>query len=123
MHPALKALHDYYGAFSSLQLSAIVSYFCEPCMSVGPQGVFSVGTRTELAHALTALVEGLRAKGYEKSEFTDPQLTTLTEQAVLLKGNAVRYLAGGQELERLSISYLLSLTSDGWKIAVMVLDR
>ena len=104
-------------------MNAIVSYFCEPCMSVGPQGVFSVGTRTELAKALNAFVEDLREKGYAKSEFTDSELTPLTERAVLLKGNAVRYVGGGQELERLSISYLMSFTSDGWKIAVMVLDR
>lgn len=61
MQSPLQALHEYYRAFSSLELPAIVAYFCEPCMCIGPQGVFSAGNRPELAKAFTPFVEGLKS--------------------------------------------------------------
>jgi ketosteroid isomerase-like protein len=41
MQSALEAIHEYYKAFSTLDLSAIASYYCEPSMTVAPQGVLS----------------------------------------------------------------------------------
>jgi ketosteroid isomerase-like protein len=45
----------------------------------------------------------------------------LGAQSASVTGIAVRYRAGGAEMERAGISYLLRKTDDGWKIAVMVL--
>ena len=121
MQPILEALHEYYKAFSSLELNAIVSHFCEPCMSIGPQGVFSARDGPELARTFAPLVEGLREKGYGRSEFAQPQVTMLSDTAALVRGVAVRYLAEGREMERVRISYLMYLKDTEWKIAVMVL--
>src|SRR3954454_17569712 len=104
MQPALESLHEYYRAFSSLELNAIVPHFCEPCMSIGPQGTFSAGRRTELANAFAPFIESLRAKGYGRSEFIDAQVTMLSETVALVQGVAVRYLADGPEMERVRIS-------------------
>ena len=93
MQPILEALHEYYKAFSSLELNAIVSHFCEPCMSIGPQGVFSAANRAELASTFAPLVEDLRAKGYGKSEFAEPQVTMLSDTAALVQGSG-RALSG-----------------------------
>ena len=121
MQSALEAIHEYYKVFSTLDLTAIASYFCEPCMSISPQGVFSAANRTVLTNALTPVIEGLKAKGYGRSEYIEPQVTILTETAALVRGVAVRYAATGQEIERLQISYLMHRSEAGWKIAMMVL--
>ena len=121
MQSSLEAVREYYNAFSSLDLSAIASYFCEPCVSIGPQGVFSAVNRTALVSAFGPVVDGLRAKGYGWSEFVEPQVTILSETAALVRGVAVRYAAAGPEIERIQISYLMHRTEAGWKIAVMVL--
>ena len=81
MQSPLEALYEYYKTFSTLDLNAIVLHFSEPCMSISPQGVFSAGNRTELAHAFGPLVDGLKAKGYGRSEFVEAQVTTLGETA------------------------------------------
>jgi hypothetical protein len=120
MQSPLQALQEYYRAFSSLELDAIVSYFSEPCMSIGLQGLFSAGSRTELAKAFTPFVQGLRAKGYSRSEFEHREVAKLSESVVLVRGVAIRYMADG-ETERVPISYLMHLTDARWKIAVMVL--
>src|SRR5579871_1857938 len=121
MQSALDALQEYYRVFSTLDLSAIVSYYCEPCMSIGPQGVFSAGNRAGLASAFAPMVEGLRAKGYGRSEFVEAQVTSLGETDALIRGVAVRYTATGPEMERVPFSYLMHRTDAGWKIAVIVL--
>jgi hypothetical protein len=121
MQSVLDAILEYYNVFRTLDLSVITSYFCEPCMSIGPQGVFSAGNRTALVSAFGPVVDGLRAKGYGWSEFVEPQVTILSETAALVRGVAVRYAAAGPEIERIQISYLMHRTEAGWKIAVMVL--
>ena len=120
MQSPLQTLHEYYAAFSSLELDAIVSYFCEPCLSIGPKGVFSAGHRPELGKAFTPFIEGLKEKGYRRSEFEDSEVMTLSEAVALVQGVAVRYFQNG-ETERVPIAYLMHLTDAGWKIAVMVL--
>lgn len=121
MQSALEVVHEYYGVFSTLDVSAIACYFCEPCMSIGPQGVFSAASRVDLANAFVPLVEGLKAKGYKRSEFAEPEVTMLGETVALVRGVAVRYGAAKPEIERVRISYLMHRTDAGWKIAVMVL--
>lgn len=121
MQSPLDALFDYYKTFSTLDLNAIVLHFSEPCMSISPQGVFSANNRVELANAFGPLIEGLKAKGYKRSEFVDAEVTTLSETAALVRGVAVRYKLDDSEMERVPISYLMHRAPDGWKIATMVL--
>lgn len=123
MQSVLEAIHEYYKAFSTLDLSAIVSYFCEPSMTIAPQGLLSSGNRAALADSLAPIVLSLRAKGYGRSEFVQPQVTMLGETAALVRGVAVRYTAAGPEMERLPISYLMHRSEVGWKIAVLVVEN
>src|SRR5690349_11319768 len=123
MQSPTEALFDYYKAFSTLDLNAIVLHFSEPCMSISPQGVFSADNRAELAHAFGPLVDCLKAKGYGRSEFVEAQVTTLGETTALVRGVAVRYKWDESELERVPISYLMHRALDGWKIAAMVLPN
>ena len=98
-----------------------MSHFSEPCMSIGPQGVFSAGNREALATALRPFIDSLKAKGYARSEFVEAEVTTLDDTAALVRGVAVRYKLDESELERIPISYLMHRSADCWKIAAMVL--
>jgi len=123
MQSPMEALFEYYRTFSTLDLNAIVLHFSEPCMSISPQGVFSADNRVELANAFGPLVDGLKEKGYGRSEFVEAEATTLSGTAALVRGVAVRYKLDQSELERVPISYLMHRGSDGWKIATMVLPN
>jgi hypothetical protein len=123
MASALETLHEYYKAFSTLNVPAIVSYFCQPSMKIAPQGVLSAANHAALAASLGPMVAGLRARGYGRSEFAEPQVTTLSETVALLRGIAVRYTAAGPELERVPLSYVMRRGEDGWKIAVLVVGN
>jgi hypothetical protein len=119
MDKPLVAIHDYYKAFSTLELNAFAPFFNLPCMFIGLQGTFAVANREDLGRVLGPIIEALKTKDYQRSEFLEPQLTTLAENTVLVRGVAVRYRASGTELERVPVSYLMHQTDTAWKIAVI----
>jgi hypothetical protein len=120
MQTPLEAIREYYTVFSTLDLDAIVSNYCEPCMTIAPQGVSLAANHAALANSIAPLVGGLKAKGYARSEFVQPDVTMLGDVAALVRGVAVRYSAAGPELERVPLSYLMHRGEAGWKIAALV---
>jgi hypothetical protein len=119
MTEALLAVHDYYKAFSTLELEACLPFFTLPSMFIGLRGTFAVANREDMAKVLGPALEALKTKDYQRSEFLEAQLTALTENTSLVRGVAVRYRASGTELERVPISYLVHLSGAVWKIAVV----
>jgi hypothetical protein len=69
---------------------------------------------------LASVIDPLRTKDYQRSEFVEAQLTSVTANAVLVRGMAVRYRKSGEELERVPLSYLMQQTGTAWKISVLV---
>lgn len=115
-----RVLTDYYGAFSKLDVQAILPYFHEPSLVMGPQGVAATPTHAALEVMFTPLMEGLRAKGYARSELSMLHVKRLSVTTTLASGIAVRYKADGQELARVGVTYLLHNADRSWKIAVLV---
>jgi hypothetical protein len=116
-----QVIADYYRAFSTLNVQAILPYFNEPSLLVGPQGVIPIPNHAALVAVFGPVMEGLRAKGYDRSEFELGCAKSLSSSAALIGGVAVRYNADGQQLERVGITYLLHKTESGWKFATVIL--
>jgi hypothetical protein len=98
MNEALTAIHDYYKAFSTLELDACVPFFSLPCMFIGPQGTLTVANREELETVLGPIIEPLKSKDYRRSEFMEPQVTAPSSNTALVRGVAIRYRASAQSL-------------------------
>lgn len=113
-------LTDYYRDFSSLSVQAILPYFHEPCLIIGPQGVLAAQTHSGLPSAFTPVLESLRSRGYGRSELSIRQFKSLSPATVMVTGVALRYKADGQPLERAGVTYLLQKAAHHWKIAVLV---
>jgi len=116
-----RVIADYYRDFSTLNVQAILSYFNEPSMLVGPQGVIPIPNHAALAAVFGPVMEGLRAKAYGRSEFELDYAKSLSSSAALIGGVAVRYNADGQQLERVGITYVLHKTASGWKFVTVIL--
>jgi hypothetical protein len=119
MHETVLTIHNYYKAFSTLDLNACAPFFTLPCMFVGFEGTFAVANREDLGRVLGPVIEALRTTDYQRSEFLEPQITTLTAATALVRGVAVRYRKSGTELERVPVSYLVHQSGAAWKIAVV----
>jgi hypothetical protein len=116
-----QVIADYYRDFSTLNVQAILPYFNEPSLLVGPQGVIPIPNHSALVAVFGPVMQGLRAKGYGRSEFEPGYAKSLSSSAALIGGVAVRYNADDQLLERVGITYLLHKTESGWKFATLVL--
>lgn len=121
MEPVTQALADYYKAFSTLDVNAILPYFQQPSLLVVPQGVYSMPDTAAQTAVFTRTIDDLRARGYSHSELQVEGVTPLGPAAALVTGVAVRYQTGGQVLERVALTYLLHNSEGRWKIAVLVI--
>src|SRR4051794_21827986 len=115
-----KVLNEYYAAFSTLIVPAILPYFHEPSAVIGPAGVYTLPNHDALAEAFTPVMEGLRCRGFGRSELNVEKVLELSPTAALIGGVALRYKVDGQELERVGVTYVLH-KSVTWKIAVLVI--
>ncbi len=73
-----RVLTDYVSAFGTLDVRAILPYYHEPCLLVGPQGIAALPTRAAMVAAFTPMMEGLRARGYGRSELSMPHVKRLS---------------------------------------------
>jgi ketosteroid isomerase-like protein len=116
-----QVLSDYYAAFSTLDIQAVLPYFHQPALLIGPQGIIALPTPTALVPVFGPVMEGLRRQNYQRSEFDLQLLKLLDGKSALATGVAVRYTRVGKELSRAGLTYLLRKTGETWKFAVMVL--
>jgi ketosteroid isomerase-like protein len=116
-----KFLSDYYAAFSTLNIQAILAYFYEPALLVGPSGVLPLPTAAALVPIFSPVMENLRRRQYGHSELKLQQLKLLSATSALAIGVAIRLKTDGQELERAGVTYLLHKTERDWKFALLVL--
>jgi hypothetical protein len=109
----LQVLADYYAAFGTLNVQAFLPYFHEPSLLIGPQGVFAAPTHAVLASAFSPAVEGLRARGFGRSELSVHEVKSLSATAALVTGVARRLKVDGNELERAGVTYVLHKADTG----------
>jgi ketosteroid isomerase-like protein len=117
----IRVLAEYYAAFSTLDVQAVLPYFHEPSLLIGPQGVLAAPTHAILSAAFTPAMDGLRARGFGRSELNVRDVKSLSATATLVTGVALRYRVDGQELERAGITYVLHKVDTRWKIRVLIL--
>ena len=116
-----QTLDEYYRAFSTLSVQAILPYLNQPALLVGPLGVIPLPAPSAVEPIFGPVMEGLRTRGYARSELGSQRIRILCAQSAFATGIAIRYRSDGEELERAGITYLLRKTDDAWKIVVMVL--
>ena len=118
---ATQFLKDYYATFSTLDIESIATFFQEPCIFISPQGVVAAQTSEHIKDIFKLIAEGLRSKGYGRSELINLKVQRLSAATMLASGIADRYKANGEELERVGVTYVLQKSDDGWKIAVIII--
>jgi len=116
-----RMLDEYYAAFSTLNIEAILPYFHQPALLIGPPGVIALPTPAAVLPIFTPVMQNLRARGYGRSELDQRKVKLLSAKSALASGIAVRYKPDGQDVECVGITYILHKTDDSWKFAVMVL--
>ena len=116
-----QVLTDYYMAFSTLDAQAVEPYFHEPSLLVSPAGVVPTPTRAAVAAVFQPVMEGLRARGFARSQLINLRLKRLSASTMIAGGVSVRRKTDGEELERAGVVYLLQKTDARWQFATVVI--
>ena len=112
---------EYFDAFQTLNVAAVLSYFHFPFTIITPVSVTAVASVTEGRAVLATMMHGLKASGYESSEWSNLLVKPLSEDTALLSARVVRFKADGEVLEQFGATYLFRLADDAWRIAVLVI--
>jgi len=112
----LDVFNEYVRAFQTQQARAVISYMHIPCIFIAPQGVAVMSNSTEVESLLGKMMEGLKARGYARSELTGVEAIPLSENIVLVSVSRARYKKDGSELERLGETYTFRKIDTDWKI-------
>lgn len=112
----LGVFNEYVQAFQTLRASAVASYLHLPCMFIARQGVAVMSSTAEVESMLDRMMEGLKARGYARSELADVAAIPLSENIVLVSVSRARYKTDGSQLERLGETYTFRKIDNGWKI-------
>ena len=116
----LRMFNEYVQAFQTLRAPAVASYIHLPCLFIAPQGVVVMASAAEVEALLDKMMEGLKVRGYARSELTDVKAIPLSENIVLVSVSRARYKKDGSQLERLGETYTFRKIDDGWKIVTAI---
>jgi len=114
---------DYVQAFQSLRPSAVVAYFHLPFVLIADSGVHAPAERGALEAFLGQVMDGLKARGFARSEITEMRAHRLSEKLAVVSVRRIRYNTDGDELERLGETYTFRRVDDQWKIAAAIVHE
>lgn len=111
-----QTLQAYEQAWSRHDARAVAGFYNEPAMRVSKGGPVVRPTRADQETFFEGYLQGIIARGYERSEWELLEIRMLDAQTALASGISNRYRADGSVLERVGVTYQLWKTPDGWKI-------
>jgi hypothetical protein len=69
----------YIQVFQALKPRSVIPYCHIPCIFISPQGVVVMTNPAEVETFIIKLIEGLKARGYARSELTNLHVNRLSE--------------------------------------------
>jgi ketosteroid isomerase-like protein len=115
----LAVLRGVEAAFSELDLAGWLSHFHSDFLLMAPDGVAALGSEAEAAALVQPLMEGLRARGYARSEMDRATVRLLSPTIALAAVEWSRFGADGEEIGRLGATYAFFKGDAGWKIVMV----
>jgi hypothetical protein len=112
---------SYLETFQKLDSHATLPYFHVPSMFIPQHGVRVLATSADVEALLTQAMEGLKTRGYARSELLDRHVKQMSGDTAIVSVSRVRYATDGRELERFGETYTLRRTEAGWKIVVAMI--
>jgi NTF2-like protein (DUF6841) len=99
--------------------ASLLGYYGVPCLFTTDDGSFAVTSDEQVVATLQQQVDGMRAAGYGHSEILDPQVTVLNSTAALYRVTLSRRRSDGDEISRLTATYLITDGPAGRRISVL----
>ena len=114
---AQRHVERYYNLYYERNPEALsTEIFTLPWILMGGNGVTVYATETENLEYFSSAIEGLLARGWDKSTFRTKNVCVLGAGSVIVSGTNTRTRADGSIMSVGGVSYVLGTTGGGWRI-------
>jgi hypothetical protein len=113
-------LHAYVRAFETLRPSEVIPFYALPCTFIRADGVWVVQDEATTLALVGHLQDHAKMQGYSRTVISGLATRELGSGLAELCGLFTRLDASGSLIVRFGFTYIVRLTSDGWKIVVAV---
>jgi hypothetical protein len=115
---------EYLDAFASCgrgesDTASLLAYYGVPLLLTTDAGVLALTSGDEVVAAVQQQVDGMRAAGYGHSEILSSEVTVLNSTSALYRGTFSRRRSDGGEINRLTATYLVTVSAVGRRISVL----
>ena len=119
---------DWFGEYLSVfaacgrgerETASLLGYYAVPWLVTTDNGLFALTSDEQVVATLQQQVDGMLAAGYGHSEILDPQVTILNAASALYRVTISRRRSDGDEINRLTATYLITDGPAGRRISVL----
>lgn len=99
---------------------SLLAYWAVPFLVATDEGFTALTAEDQVVAVAQQQIDGMRAAAYDRSELLGSEVTTLNATAALYRGEFSRRRADGDEVSRLTLTYLLTDGAVGRRISALV---
>jgi hypothetical protein len=113
---------EYLGAFAACgrgerDTAALLAYYGVPLLVTTDDGFFALTTDDQVVAVVRQQVDGMRAAAYDRTQILDSEVTVLNSASALYRGTFSRQRSDGSEINRLTMTYLVTDGPAGRRIS------
>jgi len=101
------------------ETSTLLAYYGVPLTFTTDEGVFHLTAEEQVVAAVQQQVDGLRATNYDNTEILSSDITVLNANSALFRGEFSRRQHGGEEIDRLAVTYLITTGPGGQRMSAI----
>jgi NTF2-like protein (DUF6841) len=102
---------------------SLLGYWAVPLLMATHDGFIALTTEDQVVATAQQQVDGLRADAYDHSDIRGSDVTVLNATSVLYRAELSRRRADGEEISRLTATYLLTDGAPGRRISALLVHR
>ena len=101
--------------------STLLAYYGIPVIFSTDEVVFYLTSEEQVVAAVQQQVDGLRATNYDHTEILSSDVTVLNANSALFRGEFSRRQHGGEEMDRLTVTYLITTGPSGQRMSAIAI--
>jgi len=102
---------------------SLLGYWAVPLLLATNDGFIALTTEDQVVATAQQQVDGMRAAAYDHSDIRGSEVTVLNATSVLYRAELSRRRANGEEIGRLTATYLLTDGAAGRRISALLVHR
>lgn len=99
------------------ETESLLAYYGVPLLITTDEGFFAPASGAEVVAVVQRQIDGMRAAGYARTEILASEVKVLNARSALYEGTFSRRRSDGAEINRLTMTYLITTGAAGRRIS------